>query len=215
MKWNSQKVLPIVLMLVFACTRWPGLFPQKWSNFSAAYALLFCAGVYFPKRLAWWLPLSTLIVSDVVLNIFYYHREPMSVYMAANYVMYAALIWLGQRHSPQDPWWKLVFGGVAGALLFFFGTNTIAWLQDDAYKKDFNGWLQALVTGVPGWPPPWMFLRNSLLSGGLFTGLFAAAMKLSEAAESAREKEAPEPANEPEAETEPEPARGEARPTEA
>jgi len=204
-KWNWQKILPIILMVVFACTRWPGLFPKEWSNFSAAYALVFCAGVYFPKPLAWWLPPSTLILSDVALNVFYYHEPPLSRYMVINYVMYVLLIWLGRRHSPKDPWWKLVFGGTAGALLFFFVTNTIAWLQNDHYEKNLNGWLQALVTGIPGWPPPWMFLRNSLLSGGLFTGLFAGAMKLSEAAESAREKQAPEPAEEePKAEAEPE-----------
>ena len=33
------------------------------------------------------------------------------------------------------------------------------------------------------------FFRNTLLSGGLFTGLFVGAMKLNEAAESAKEKE--------------------------
>ncbi len=191
-------------MVVFACTRWPGFFPQEWGSFSAAYALVFCAGVYFPKYLAWWLPLSALVLSDVVINIFYYHELPISRYMLVNYAMYAALIWMGRRHSPKDPWWKLVFNGVMGALLFFLVTNTIAWLQNDHYAKNLDGWLQALITGVPNLPPPWMFLRNSMLSGGLFTGLFAAAMKLSEAAESAREKEAPEPAKEPEGEAEPE-----------
>jgi uncharacterized protein DUF6580 len=201
-KWTWPKVLPIVLMVAFACTRWPGLFPKEWSNFSAAYALVFCAGVYFPKSLAWWLPLSTLVLSDIGLNLFYYHQPAMSRYMLVNYVMYAALIWLGRRHSPKDPLWRLITGGVAGTLLFFFVTNTVAWLQDDEYAKNFSGWLQALITGVPGWPPPWMFLRNSLLSGGLFTGLFAGAMKLSEAAESAREKEVPEPVEEAEGEPE-------------
>src|SRR3954462_8755758 len=117
-------------MVVFSFTRWPGFFPQKWSNFSAAYALFFCAGVYFPKRLAWWLPLSTLILSDIVLNKFYYHQDLMPWYMVPNYLVYAALVWMGRRHSSQDPWWKLVLGGMTGALLFFFVTNTIAWLQN-------------------------------------------------------------------------------------
>jgi hypothetical protein len=34
-----------------------------------------------------------------------------------------------------------------------------------------------------------MFLKNTLLSGGLFTGLFAGVMKLSEAAEEVEESE--------------------------
>lgn len=199
MKIKWAHVLPVVLMVAFALTRWPGFLPQDWSSFSAAYALMFCAGVYFPRALVWWLPIGTLLVSDVLLNIFYYKVEPVSRYMLANYAMYAVLIWLGRRFSSKDSLTKLVGGGVLGALLFFLVTNTVAWLRDDAYTKDWVGFLKAMTTGVPGWPPPWTFLRNTLLSGGLFTGLFAGAMKLTEAAESAREKEAPEPAEEPEA----------------
>jgi len=36
--------LPLALMLVFALSRIPGMLPQ---NFSAAYALAFCGGLYF------------------------------------------------------------------------------------------------------------------------------------------------------------------------
>lgn len=202
MKWSSA--LPVLLMLVLALSRWPGFFPAEWGSFSAVYALVFCAGVYFPRALAWCLPIATLLATDVVLNIFYYKVEPVSRYMLMNYAMYAMLIWLGQRFSRKDSLAKLVGGGVLGALLFFVITNIIAWLQNPEYTKDWKGFLQAWTTGIPGWPPPWMFLRNTLLSAGLFTGLFAGAMKLSEAAESAREKEAPEPAEEEEPEAAPE-----------
>ena len=27
-----------------------------------------------------------------------------------------------------------------------------------------SGWVQALTTGLPGFPPTWVFLRNSLVS---------------------------------------------------
>lgn len=196
-KWNVW--LPIVLMLVFALTRCPGLMPQ---NFSAAYALAFCAGVYFPRRLVWWLPLGTLLATDILLNLFYYHTPAVSPYMAVNYVAYAILIWWGRRHSPKASWLRLVLGGLLGAVVFYFVTNTAAWLQNPEYPKTLAGWFQALTTGIPGLPPTWAFFRNTLLSGGLFSGLFVGAMKLSEGAESAREKEAPT-ADAPE-ETEPE-----------
>ena len=71
-------------------------------NFSAAYALAFCAGVYFPRRLAWWLPLSTLFVTDVVMNVFYYQVPPIDDRMAGDYYLaYAAAIFLGQRFRPS------------------------------------------------------------------------------------------------------------------
>src|SRR5439155_10077494 len=86
-KWNLW--LPVLLMLVFACTRWPALWPESLSNFSAAYALAFCAGVYFPRRLAWWLPLGTLLVTDILLNLFYYHTSALTIFMTVNYLAYA------------------------------------------------------------------------------------------------------------------------------
>jgi len=121
--------------------------------------------------------------------------------MAVNYVAYAILIWWGRQHSPKRSWWRLVLGGLAGAVLFYLVTNTTAWLQNPAYAKTLAGWFQALTTGVPGLPPTWTFFRNTLLSGGLFTGLFVGAMKWSEGSESAQEKEVP---NGEEAEGEPE-----------
>ena len=46
------------------------------------------------------------------------------------------------------------------------------------YEKTLAGWLRALTTGMPGYPPTWEFFRGTLLSGGLFSGLFVGAMKL-------------------------------------
>src|SRR5678816_3746335 len=69
---KGKLVLPIVLMVVFALSRIPGVLPQ---NFSAAYAIAFCGGLYFAGAMAWWLPMGTLIVTDILLNIFYYHAS--------------------------------------------------------------------------------------------------------------------------------------------
>ena len=191
-------------MVAFAATRWPGLLPK---NFSAAYALVFCAGVYFAGRMAWWLPLGTLLLTDVALNCYYDSPDcpvwnaKTLVYQSFGYVAFIAMIWLGRRFKPRSSFGSLLGGGALGALLFYLITNTASWLfnpfGNPEYTKDFFGWLTALTTGTKNWPQTWEFLRNTLLSGGLFTGLFAGSMKLT-ASESAREKEAPEPAGEEE-----------------
>jgi hypothetical protein len=193
-KWNLA--MPIVLMIVFALTRWPGLMPP---NFSAAYALAFCAGVYFPARLAWWLPLVTLAISDVVINCYYYFVQDINafqVYQLVNYAVFAVVIGLGRRFSQRSSWLALLSGGVMGAVLFYLITNTAAWLfnpfNNPEYTRNFAGWLIALTKGTAGWPQTWEFFRNTLFSGGLFTGLFVGAMKLSEAMEP-QEAEEPEP----------------------
>ena len=174
-KWNRW--LPFLFLALFALTRWPGLMPL---NFSAAYALCFCAGVYFPGRLAWWLPLGTLLLTDVLLNGLYYHYPIFNAYLLINYLGYAALILVGRKFTRQTSWLKLVSGGMLGAILFYVITNTAAWLYEPTqpYPKTPTGWWQALTIGTAGWPETWKFFRNTLLSGGLFSGLFAAAMKL-------------------------------------
>ena len=53
------------------------------------------------------------------------------------------------------------------------------------YEKTLPGWLRALTTGMPGYPPTWEFFRGTLMSGGIFSGLFVGAMKLTEAVDEA------------------------------
>ncbi|MGH7973209.1 MAG: DUF6580 family putative transport protein [Limisphaerales bacterium] len=199
--------LPLALMVVFALSRIPGMLPQ---NFSAAYALAFCAGVYFTGRWAWWLPLGTLLLTDIGLNLYYrfylgWHVFEFSVlkYQLFNYISYVVLIWLGRRFKPNSSFLGLLGGGILGALLFYLITNTASWFFNPfgnaEYTKTLVGWLTALIKGTAGWPQTWEFFRNTLLSGGLFTGLFVGAMKLTAPSESKQEKEAPQaPEEEPE-----------------
>lgn len=196
---RNNLVFPIILMIVFALSRIPGLLP---SNFSAAYALLFCAGIYFPRKLAFTLPLATMLITDVFINLSY-GVQPISGFMLGNYVCYVFLIMLGRWFSPKASLISLLGGGIFGALVFYLLTNTFSWLIDPEYQKTIFGWIQALTTGKPGWPQTWEFFRNTLLSGGLFTGIFAGSMKLSEALS---EQDAKETETEKDTDQEAEPA---------
>ena len=205
---KGKLILPVVLMVAFALTRWPGLMPL---NFSAAYALMFCAGVYFPRKLVWWLPLVTMFITDLLLNWYYhahYNTPLFSPEMIGNYAAYIAIVFLGRRFSPKTSFVKLLAGGLLGAILFYLITNTFSWFfnpfHNVEYTKTLTGWWIALTSGIKGWPQTWEFFRNTFLSSGLFTGLFAGAMKLAEAAEP---KEAEE--------EEPEEAKGDEEPQEA
>jgi len=195
-KWNRW--LPFVFMALFAVSRWPGLFPP---NFSAATALAFCAGVYFTGAMAWWLPLGTMLATDVTLNVFHYHTQPIGGYLLLNYAVYAVLIWFGRQFGKRAHFLKLLLGGLAGAVIFYLVTNTLSWLQDAAYAKTLVGWIQALTTGrLDVHPTTWELFRNTLASGGLFTALFVGAAKLTAPAESPAEKEAGARAEQPEEE---------------
>ena len=182
---KAKVILPILFVLVFAVSRIPGLLPL---GFSATYALVFCAGVYFRGALAWWLPLGVMAATDVGLSVFYYHVNPFRPEFLLSYAIYAGLIGLGRWLGRGAPFWKLLFGGVLGALIFYLLTNTLSWLTDPYYAKTITGWIQALFTGLPGYPSSWEFFRNTLLSGAIFTALFVGAAKATE--ESPAEKTA-------------------------
>ena len=202
-KWS--KWLPYVFMGLAALSRWPGLF---WPNFSAFYALAFCAGAFFPRGIKWWLPLATLVVSDLAINLYYLftlHIQPFRLEQLFNYGAFLLIIWLGTRFSRRSSFLRLLSGGILGAVLFYLITNTASWLTNPVYTKDLAGWLLALTKGSDGYPPTIQFFFNTLLSGGLFTGLFAGALKLSEAAEPAEEKEPEEETEAPDGEKAPEP----------
>jgi hypothetical protein len=203
-KFIGQWLLPVVFVLLAALTRWPEVFPP---NFSAFYALAFCAGAFFPGKVAWWVPLGTLLATDIALNIYY--RVTLGIdsfqwYQLVNYAAFAGLILLGRGFKSHRTLLPLLGGGLLGACLFYLLTNTAAWLfnpfLNPEYTRDLAGWFRALTQGTAGHPPTWEFFRNTLLSGGLFTGLFAAALQWSTA---------PEPRTDEESEVEPKPVEAE------
>jgi hypothetical protein len=208
LKDKFKIVLPILLMIVLAISMWPGVSEPmaralglpNGLNFSAAYALAFCAGVYFPNRLKWALPLGMFVIVNILTNL-HYGVSPFNRYLFVKIAAFSILIWFGTRFSAKAKWLKLLGGGFVSAIIFYIVTNSASWMWDPAYKKDLLGWLQALTIGTPGFPPTITFLLNSLISGGLFTGLFAGAMKLT-AADEATEEEPDEVPQAEEAETE-------------
>ena len=124
---KSKILLPMIFVTVFALSRIPGLLP--W-NFSVVYAFVFCAGVFFPRNLVWWLPLATILASDIGLNFYYQHGGVKDVWSASNlanlafnYAAYAALLLLGRGFKPQTSLLKLVGGGLLGAVLFYVITR--------------------------------------------------------------------------------------------
>jgi len=193
--------LPIILMIVLAISMWPemsgpmarALGLNSGENFSAAYALAFCAGVYFPRRMRWTLPLGMFIIVNILTN-HHYGVDLFHPYLLVKITAFCLVIWLGTRFSAKANWFKLVGGGLLSAVVFYIVTCTASWIWDPAYVKTVGGWLQALTIGSPGFPPSILFLFNSLISGGLFTGLFAGAMKLTAADRATEEELEPEPA---------------------
>lgn len=180
-----RQLLPYVFLALVALSRWPGLMP---ANFSAVYALVFCAGALFPERLTWRAPLALLLVTDLALDAYYQFEMGYEVftvagllYLACNYAGFGALWWLGRRFRGTRDLLGLLGGGVLGAINLLsrhqHGGLAAEPFHNPEYTKSLAGWLVALTAGTKGWPQTWEFFRNTLLSGGLFTGLFALAWR--------------------------------------
>ena len=186
----------MLILTIFAISRWPNLMPL---NFSLAYAIVFCAGA-FPKWIPPFAAFGVLVLTDIIKNVVYYKTDAISDYTLVNYGAFALIYFLGRQFRKTSSIWKHAGGGLLGAFVFYFITNTGAWLQNPEYSKTLAGWIQALTVGTSGWPQTWEFFRNTLLSGGLFSGLLAAVIQTY-----AKDPET-EPASEDEAtETEAEP----------
>ncbi len=143
-------------------------------NFSPVAAIALCGAVCLPKRLAVALPLGSLLLSDIILNVFHYHQPMLTWEIVPRYLALGLICELGFRMRNRVHFPGLIAGSIASSVIFYIITNTGSWIGEPAYTKTFAGWIQALTVGLPGYPPTWSFYRHTLMSDVLFTLLFAA-----------------------------------------
>ncbi len=147
-------------------------------NFAPLMAIACCGALLLPGWLALAAPLGALIVSDILLNL-HYGASVFSLEELPRYFCFAMGVGSGLLARRLKGAALPLLGVVAANTIFFYlFTNTFSWLGNAAYAKSAAGLLQALTVGIPGWPPTWTFLRNSLASDLLFAGLFLATVHL-------------------------------------
>ena len=80
----------------------------------------------------------------------------------------------------------LIAGGALGACVFFLVTNSIAWLSNPFYAKTWADLVLSFTVGQAGYPPPIVFLKNTIASGALFTLAIVTAVNYARAKETAK-----------------------------
>ena len=151
------------------------------SNFAPLAAIALCGAVYFPNKYKFTVPFAALLISDVVLNL-YYGASLFDPLILCRYFAFALVGLLGLALSRRRVSLKtIVPASLAGSVLFYAITNAFSWLTDPGYVKNFAGLIQALTVGLPqyGATPTWMFFRNSVVSDLLFTLLFVTCISFS------------------------------------
>jgi hypothetical protein len=187
------------LLLIFSAIAYrivTGLFAQPGSigllNFAPLAAIALCAAAYFPAKYKFTVPIIALLISDLVLNV-HYGFSLLSPFVLSHYLGFAIVGCLGLLLQKRRSMKTLLPASIAGSLIFYIVTNSVSWLFDPGYVKNFAGLIQALTTGLPQYSatPTWMFFRNSIISDLLFTLLFVICMNLGRSIERSRGRAVP------------------------
>lgn len=166
-----RNALPfLVFLVVLGSARVFGsLFPDNLANLQPLGALFFCGTALFGWR-GLILPLAAWMITYPVTSAI--QGQSIEVEWLSPLLGFAAMaglaVWFREASSG-----KVFFGSLFSAVAFYFITNCLSWAFDPLYApKNPATLLQALWTGIPGYPPTWMFFRNAMLGQGLFTLVF-------------------------------------------
>ena len=139
------------LILVAAASR---VIPHP-PNFTPITAIALFGGAYFTRKwLAFFVPLSSLFLSNLVLG-----------YGVGSYVVYAsfalvvAIGLLLRRHRSALP---IAMAALASSILFFLITNFGVWFFDHMYPKTAAGLMVCYAAAIP-------FFKNAVLGNALYT----------------------------------------------
>ena len=160
-----------------------------WLNFAPIAAIALCSAAYFPRKYKFSVPMIALLISDIVLNA-HYHFSLVSPFVLSHYLGFAIVGCLGLLLQNRVSWKTLLPASVVASLIFYVVTNSVSWIYDPGYAKNFAGFIQALTIGLPQYSatPTWMFFRNSLVSDLIFTGLFVLCMNAGRSMGRSRER---------------------------
>ena len=165
-------LLPAFFVLAIGWSRHLPLENPALHNFSPVLALFFCGAIYLRGHLSWLAPTVAVIGSDLVLNPTY-GQNSLEPFMLTTYAGYATAFMLGKLVARQRKPLAILGGILGSSICFYLLTNAFAWISSPAYPKTIAGLVQSLTVGLPGYPPTYLFFRNSILSDLLFTGIFA------------------------------------------
>lgn len=146
---NWQLAIAISLVVVGVGLR---LLPHV-PNFVPVGAIALFGGAMLGWRLAVWLPLAVMILSDLVLGFY-----SGIAFTWAGFLLVALYGMTLRGRSLQA---KVVLGGIGGALLFYAASNFGTWLMSGMYPQTLAGLLDCYVMGLP-------FLRATLLGDVLY-----------------------------------------------
>ena len=148
---KPRLMLVVAMILAAAASR---LLPHLPNLTSVTAVALFGGAMLADRRLAFFVPLGALFLSDLVLG---FHDQMAVVYGCFALIVCIGL-WLQQR--PSAP--MIAGAALASSVLFFVVTNFGVWALDAMYPRNFAGLIACYTAAVP-------FFRNMIEGDLLYT----------------------------------------------
>jgi hypothetical protein len=147
-----QLIIALCLIIMGVSLR---LLPHP-ANFAPVTAIAIFGGAVLPRKLALWVPLLAMIVSDAVIG---FYSTMYITWGCFALIALASSLWL------KKP--TLIKGGIVtlcSSLFFYVATNFAVWVSSGMYPHTWSGLVNCYVMAVP-------FFRNTLLSDVIYTSL--------------------------------------------
>ncbi|MDZ4287100.1 MAG: DUF6580 family putative transport protein [Prosthecobacter sp.] len=161
--WVSLLLVVLALILRWFKLESPGM--TLLPNFGPWMALAFTGTLVFPRTLPWWVwPVSLAAVDFAAQGMGMWSLADGRWEVFLSYGCYGLAAWVASRWRGRVNAVQTLLGVAGCSVVFYVVSNSLCWWVKPYYAKDLSGWVQALIAGTPGFPPSWMFFRNSLVS---------------------------------------------------
>jgi hypothetical protein len=133
------------------------------ANFAPVGAIALFGGAVLPLRLAWWLPLAVMALSDGVIGL---HDTILFTWLGFMLVGLYGMLW-----RQTSNWYRASLGAAGGATIFYVVSNFGVWAVGHMYAHTWQGLIDCYVAGVP-------FFRNSLAADVTYSAVLFGAYAL-------------------------------------
>jgi hypothetical protein len=156
---NKNNFILTIFILLGVLTR---VIPHP-PNFTAIGAIaLFGGACFIDKRLSFLVPVSIMLISDLILG---YHI------MLSVYISFIIIVFLGFRLARKRTSMKVINTAIIASIIFFIITNFSVFLTSTLYSKNIIGLIECYTLAIP-------FFMNTLVANIFYSLLMFYAFSL-------------------------------------
>ncbi len=133
-------------------------------NFAPIAAIALFGGLYLNKKMAFALPIATMLVSDLFIGFYSWKM------MTAVYLSFLAMVGIGLLVKRNKKLSTVLGGTLLGSLLFFLVTNGAVWGFGTMYPHSLSGLMSSYTMAIP-------FFKNTLMGNLFFVGVLVGSME--------------------------------------